>query len=192
MNEIWKDIPGYEGLYQASNTGKIKSNDRLIVVPPNRKSILGFSYVRKGRLMRQQISNCGYLRVLLYDRNSNHRYRQVHQLIASAFISNPNEYKCVNHKDENKVNNNADNLEWCTHKYNTNYGTSIKRRSEKQKYTNSRRTPVAKYDDFGNIICKYISMREAARLNNLHQSNIYKSCNGNIKSGGYHWRYIKV
>lgn len=67
MKEIWKDIPDYEGLYQASNTGKIKSYDRVIVIPPNSKSVYGFNYVRKGRQLKQQVANSGYLKVLLYD-----------------------------------------------------------------------------------------------------------------------------
>lgn len=192
MKEIWKDIPGYEGLYQASNTGKIKSYDRVIVIPPNSKSVYGFNYVRKGRQLKQQVANSGYLKVLLYDENGNRKYTLVHRLIASTFIPNPNKYKCINHRDENKLNNSLDNLEWCTHKYNTNYGSCISRRSEKQKITNSRITPVAKCDDFGNIVDVYTSMREAARSNKLYQSNIFKSCNSNIKSGGYLWRYVKV
>ena len=69
--EAWNDIPGYEGLYQASNTGKIRSYDRLIVVPPNNKSIYGFNYIRSGRELSQTVSKSGYLTVLLYDKFSN-------------------------------------------------------------------------------------------------------------------------
>lgn len=192
MKEIWKDIPEYEGLYQASNTGKIRSHDRLIIVPPNNKSIYGFNYIREGRELKQQVSKNGYLKVLLYDELGNRKFRTVHRLIASTFLSNPHNYTCVNHRDENKLNNSLDNLEWCTHKYNINYGTCISRRSNSQRSTNKNMTPIAKCADDGSIVDVYKSMREASRLNNLYQSNIFKSCNSNIKCGGYHWRYIKV
>ncbi len=190
MKEIWKDITGYEGLYQISNTGIIRSHDRLIVIPPNPKSTYGFSYIKKGQIIKQITDKSGYMKVLLYDKNSNRKNAFVHKLVAIEFVDNTDNLPQINHKDENKSNNCVSNLEWCTAKYNTNYGTCIKRRSEKQIYNNNRVKAVAKIGDNGEIIEEYISMRNAARVNKLPQSNIFKSCNNNIKCGGYLWRYI--
>lgn len=190
MKEIWKDITGYEGLYQISNTGIIRSHDRLIVIPPNPKSTYGFSYIKKGQIIKQITDKSGYMKVLLYDKNSNRKNAFVHKLVVIEFVDNTDNLPQINHKDENKSNNCVSNLEWCTAKYNTNYGTCIKRRSEKQIYNNNRVKAVAKIGDNGEIIEEYISMRNAARVNKLPQSNIFKSCNNNIKCGGYLWRYI--
>lgn len=114
--EEWRDIKGYEGLYQISNLGRVKSlrdnhgNYReKILNPSNRKGYLIVSLCRKGRK----------------------REFKVHRLVALHFIDNPNNYSQVNHKDENKENNRVDNLEWCTPKYNSNYGTRTQRASEK-------------------------------------------------------------
>lgn len=94
--------------------------------------------------------------------------------MAIEFVDNTDNLPQINHKDENKSNNCVSNLEWCTAKYNTNYGTCIKRRSEKQIYNNNRVKAVAKIGDNGEIIEEYISMRNAARVNKLPQSNIFK------------------
>lgn len=191
MKEIWKDITGYEDLYQVSNTGQIRSNDRTIVIPPNPKSTYGFNYIKKGRTIKQVADEAGYMKVLLYDTKGLRKNMFVHRLVAMEFIDNPNNLLCINHKDENKSNNCVDNLEWCTVKYNTNYGTGIKRRSEKQIYSNSKAKAVIKIGDNGETLEQYVSMRNAARINKLPQSNIFKSCNNNIKCGGYLWRYVE-
>lgn len=103
MSEIWKDIVGYEGLYQVSNLGKIKSTryDKEIVLKP-------------------AVSKDGYCQVVLY--NFSKRSVLVHRMVAISFLDNPNLLPSVNHKDENKQNNCVENLEWCTVLYNNNYG----------------------------------------------------------------------
>lgn len=105
MKEIWKDIKGYEGAYQVSNLGNVKSL----------KTNKNLYYTKSGR-------NREYLKVLLV-RNSKRKMVSIHRLVAEHFISNPNNYPCVNHKDECKNNNVWTNLEWCDEKYNANYGT---------------------------------------------------------------------
>lgn len=115
MNEIWKDIPGYEGKYEVSNLGRVRS--------------LKFN---KTKILKQDTNKRGYKRVNLYKNGKKKNY-WVHRLVAIAFISNPNNYKEVNHKDENTSNNNVKNLEWCTREYNNNYGTRTKRASESKK-----------------------------------------------------------
>lgn len=107
--EIWKDIPNYNEIYQASNLGRIRSvrhYDKL-----NR--------LWEGKILTPQLDGRkNYLHVSLH-----HKPCQVHQLIAKTFIDNPNNYKEVNHKDENKQNNNVSNLEWCSRSYNNTYGS---------------------------------------------------------------------
>ncbi len=103
--EIWKDIPGYEGHYQASSLGEIRSIKNECV------------------LLKGDIQKNGYRRVYLW-KDGKKKNCLVHRLVASAFIENPNEYTDVNHIDEDKSNNNVNNLEWCTHKYNINYGST--------------------------------------------------------------------
>ena len=109
MKEIWKDIPGYEGLYQISNLGNVKSLPRKV----NKRKCEEIIKV-------PTISNKGYYRISLC-KNGKIKYYAIHRLVAEAFISNHNNLPCVNHKDCNKQNNNVDNLEWCTYSYNNMY-----------------------------------------------------------------------
>lgn len=116
MKEVWKDIPGYEGMYQISNLGRVKS--------------LG-STIREGWNLKEKILKLtkepkGYLKVGLR-KNGKIKTVRVHRLVAESFVANPENLPEVNHKDENKENNLADNLEWCTTKYNAGYGTKAKR-----------------------------------------------------------------
>ena len=102
MKEIFKDIKGYEGLYQVSNLGNIKS----------------FHFGSK--ILKPGIDVCGYTHVALC-KNNTLKLMTVHRIVAIAFIPNPYEFPCINHKDHNKQNNNVSNLEWCTYKYNSQY-----------------------------------------------------------------------
>ena len=117
--EEWRYIKGYEGKYQISNYGRVKSL----------KNSKG-NYREK--IMNPNDDTHGYLKVNLSKNNKKKTYK-IHRLVAIHFIDNPNNYECVNHKDENKQNNRVENLEWCTKKYNTNYGTTQKRHSETKK-----------------------------------------------------------
>ena len=118
MKEIWKDIKGYEDLYQISNYGEVKSLEKKA----------GFS-TRKEKILKQHLDKDGYVKVYLC-KNNKVKFLSVHRLIAEAFIPNPNNFPQINHKDENKQNNKIENLEWCTCKYNINYGTRTKRQKE--------------------------------------------------------------
>ena len=112
MKEKWKPIVGYEGLYEVSNMGRVRSLDHV--------DRLG--RVIKGKLRKEQKSSNGYRQVCL-SKNGQHKIALIHRLVASAFIDNPKRLPEVNHIDENKTNNIASNLEWCTRKYNNQYGT---------------------------------------------------------------------
>ena len=118
MREIWKDVKGYEGLYQVSNLGRVRSLDRTVNSGIKNNSNVLF----KGRILKQYQKRNGYLQVT-FTVNSKRKYVGVHRLVAETFIPNPDNKSQVNHIDENKTNNNVYNLEWCTPKENCNFGT---------------------------------------------------------------------
>lgn len=113
--EIWKDVVGWEGLYQVSNEGRVKR-------------LSGTNQCSAERLLKPEIMKHGYQRYKLYDSGRNQKIL-AHRLVAEAFIPNTNNYPEVNHKDENPSNNRVENLEWCDHTYNMNYGTCRERTS---------------------------------------------------------------
>ena len=120
MQEIWKDVKGFEGFYQVSNLGRVRSLDR-IAVSENRST-----QKIKGAIKKVKVGKNGYYMVMFY-KDSKYKCAYVHRLVAQAFIPNPDNLPQVNHKDEIRTNNCVDNLEWCDSKYNNNYGTKIDR-----------------------------------------------------------------
>ena len=170
--EIWKDIPNYEGLYQVSNLGDIKSL---------------YNY-RKYSILTPRLKR-GYYTVGLR-KNGIRKWHLVHRLVASAFIMNPDNLPQVNHKNEIKTDNRAENLEWCSVSYNNNYGT----RQERVSKSNKLCKPVLKFDLKGNFIKKYHSMSEAARQNGVKStSSIMECCKGKIsQTKGFVYKYEEV
>lgn len=171
--EIWKDVPGYAGLYQVSNYGRIKSLSRKIV--RNNKSVnIG------NIIMSQSISN-KYYSVMLYKDNTKKRYL-VHRLVAAAFIPNQENFSQVNHKDENKLNNHVDNLEWYTSKYNNNYKNKV------EKCASKHRKSINQYDKKGNFINSFNSGLEASILTGINVTSISLCRKGKLKTaGGFIW-----
>lgn len=127
MQEIWKDIKGYEGLYQVSNLGRVKSLPRKIY----NNGIIGKNkfYISKEKILKERIDHKGYFRVALCKNNIQKDY-SIHRLVLENFVENVDNKPCVNHIDGNKQNNNLENLEWCTYSENLNhaYKLNLKKR----------------------------------------------------------------
>ena len=120
IEEIWRPIAGYEGFYEVSNMGFVRSLDRSV---PNG---LGYKRFRKGQIIKMWPNSKGYMRCQL-SYNNDKKFYLVHRLVAEAFIPKVNGLPEINHKDEDKTNNSVDNLEWCDRKYNNNYGNRLKK-----------------------------------------------------------------
>jgi hypothetical protein len=178
MEEQWKAIKGYEGIYEVSNLGRVRSLDR------HRKAAYGkTAFIRGIEVAIRRNSTNDYLIVCL-SKDGKSIHALVHRLVAEAFVPNPNNLPQVNHKDEDKGNNRSDNLEWCDQYYNNHYGTAIARRS----ITRGRK--VVQCDMDGNEIARYNSAREAERAIGKSQAAISRACTGEYKSAyGFLWRY---
>ena len=169
---MYKPIKDFEELYLIYDDGKVWS-------------------VKRRKDISQEIMSTGYIRVGLY-KNGKVHHKFVHRLVAEAFIPNPNNLPQANHKDENKANNCVDNLEWMTPVDNTNYGTGLKRRTEKQINNAYRSKPVIQYDLNFNKINTYPSIKEAERQTGCANSNIALACKETYRTvGNSYWRYIE-
>ena len=172
IKEIWRDIEGYEGLYQVSNFGRVKS--------------LNYRRTCKEKLLKAYKDKEGYLHVSLCKDGKTKTY-SIHRLVAQEFIPNPYNLPQVNHKDENKTNNRVYNLEWCSVKYNINYGTRNKRQSES-------RTNYTKFSK--QVLCVetgviYPSTSQVEREFGFSKASISRCCLRKQKTcGRFHWRYI--
>lgn len=170
MDEIWKDIKGFEGKYQVSNCGRVKGLD--------------FGHHGYERVMSDFECIGGYLYIRLFKDGKGKRYR-VHRLVAEAFIPNPDNLPQVNHRDECKTNNIVTNLEWCDAGYNSRYGTRTERMAKAQS------KPVSQYTKDGVLVGSYQSTREAERMTGCDRSHIIGCCCGKAKSAyGFIWKYI--
>lgn len=172
MNNVtWKPIIGWDGKYEVSDTGEVRS----------------LNYKRTGKTKNLLLfkDNRGYVSVHLTHKGNTHKV-WVHRLVATAFIANPNNYTVVNHKDENPSNNHVKNLEWCSMKYNVNYGTALTRRRK----TISR--PVNQYMLDGTFVATYQSITDAADSTGIQKSWIATICRcrkGSAK--GFTFSYIE-
>lgn len=177
--ENWKEVEGYEGLYEVSNLGRVRS------LVDNHGSVRKEPKVLKGEKKRD-----GYLFVILY-KDGKRKTFSVHRLVANAFIPNPQNLREVNHKDEDKTNNRVQNLEWCSHEYNNNYGTRNQRVAEKRRGVYNTRTSkaVISTDEFGNE--EYFpSLMEAERRYGFKNGHICDCLKGKLKTyKGRTWRY---
>lgn len=189
MSEIWKSVKGWEDLYEVSNFGNIRS-----------------LHYKNPYLMKPILDNKGYLRVSFVEKNSK-RYKRfaVHRLVAEAFISNPNNLPQVNHKDENKQNNCVDNLEWCTNKYNCNYGkykdkvrnsrigmrfSELHRKNLSISHIAIQGKAVDMFSSDERLLAEFDCISTASKQTGISTSCISHCCNGRTKSsGGYIFRF---
>lgn len=178
MKEIWKDVSGFDGRYQVSNLGNVRNKKREILKPQPRRH--------------------GYLSVWLYgngvrSKRGGKQY-SVHRVVADAFCPNPNKLSEVNHINENKTDNRACNLEWCTHKQNSNHGTRTERVSKSNRESTKRkRTKIAQYTLDGVLVRVFPSIT-SLRDSGFFPGNAYKCAKGYkaySHSQGYIWRFVE-
>ena len=173
MKEEWKQIDGYEGKYEVSNLGRIKS----------------FAQNKNGKIKNGYLDAKGYLSIHLYKGPCQGKRFKIHRLVAETFIPNPNGYPQINHKDENKTNNCVNNLEWCDNTYNARYGTKAKRAGLKNRCCKTTSEEIYSIDANGNIV-HYGSIGEAERITGSSHCNIVRTLKGKTKHcGGLKWYY---
>ena len=168
----WKPIKETNGEYLVSDTGLVFS-------------------AKSGKLIKQTLSSAGYYRVQIWKDGQGKRLA-VHRLVAEAFVPNPNQYPIINHKDENKLNNKATNLEWCTYQYNSNYGNRIERFLSNRQFgtgkDNAQSREVYQFSLDGQFIAEYESCHLAGIETGLNYKSIQKARSGKLKTfAGYVW-----
>ena len=168
--EIWKDIEGYEGLYQVSNMGRVKS--------------LNYRRTGKEEILEGLKNTWGYLYVQL-SKDGKVKQCRINRLVAQAFLPNPDNLPIINHKDEDKCNNHMDNLEWCSHSYNNTYNDRAKKAGKKLS------KPVFSVDKESGLIMYWESIIEAERCTGIDKGNITRCCKGKKykSAGGHIWFY---
>ena len=202
--EIWKDIEGFEGLYQVSNMGRVKSVKRTVW------DSRGCYRTVPEKILKPRKERGDYLMVGLYKDARGKNYK-IHRLVAIAFCENPENYNEVNHINEDKSDNRAINLEWCSRSYNNTYNDrakkvgkkigkklrgrkqseeSIKKRVEKLTNNPKLSKPVIAIHKINGLILEFSSAHEAERETGIDHSNIIKCCQGKKNScGGFYWMY---
>lgn len=170
--EKWRPVKGYEGLYEVSNYGDVKSIGRTVHYRITKDKIL------------KPLNDKGYVRVALW-KNNKPKYIFIHRLVAQAFIPNTDNLPHINHKDENPLNNHVSNLEWCSQSYNINYGT------RNQKAASNISKPVNQYTLNGELIKTWESAREADR-NGYNCQCICMCCKGKMNTHkNFVWKYAE-
>ena len=190
IKEIWKDVDGWEGFYQISNFGQVRSLDRVISYTANSSNC---SKLFKGRILKQYIDEDGYCRIS-FIRRGHQKVYGVHRLVAEAFILNPENKPTVNHKDGNKSNNNVSNLEWATYKEQNDHAVKIGLRSKETSYPavsaslKVTRKPVICVET-GEI---FESQSDAERKLNLCSTSVwYSICTGKCAHNShYHFKRL--
>ena len=182
--ENWKDIKGYEGLYQVSDCGNVKSLERDVF--NYRGTVIRHT---EEKILVQNIGKLGYAYVNLY-LNGKPKSIKTHRLVAMAFLPNPENKPQVNHKDENPLNNCVENLEWCTASYNANYGTRNERMVQNRRSYKLGNAPKAKPVFCVELNKTFDCAKRAEQELGIWGTSIIKVCKGKAKTtGGFHWKY---
>ena len=169
LYERWKPVVGYEGLYEVSNFGRVRS--------------LNYHRSGKQKILKPLVQTKGYLGFTLY-KNGCRKQHKLHRIVAEAFIPNTDNLPQINHKDEDKTNNRVDNLEWCDNKYNCNYGN----RTERSAVSHCRK--INQYKLNGQYIKTWSSMKDIQLELGFYNSRISECCHNKCKSAyGFIWRY---
>lgn len=195
MKEVWQPVKDYEGLYEVSSLGRIRSLNHAVIDSCGKKQHF------KGRLLKPCCTSGNYLIVTLH-KGSQKKNFLVHRLVASAFVPNPHNYPQINHKDENKHNNKISNLEWCTAHYNNFYGSHMRRaivtrRSNVNwkrsivKNAEARKKTVIQCNMNGQTLKVWPSLSEVEKKLKINRSNISACCHGRRENaGGYVWKLV--
>ena len=178
--EVWRPVVGWEGLYEVSSHGRVRSLDRYV------RCKIGMRCM-KGKILTQRAWG-NYMSVcLVLDQQEERRY--VHRMVAEAFIPNPDNLPQVNHKDENKHNNTLENLEWCTSDYNLKYGTRPER------FSKSRGKAIEQLTLYGRHVATYYSARQAERESGgrFKNTHLIDAAHGQLQTAyGYRWRFVET
>lgn len=183
--EVWKDVVGWDH-YMVSSLGRIVS--KFYTYPHD-----GQIYQKKASILKPTHNggNPGYLTVYLSNGKENRKRITVHRIVATAFVPNPDNLPIINHKDENALNNQADNLEWCTTAYNNVYGTQLIRRSAKMRYSAKNRREVIQLSVEGDFIAKYDSIALASEATGIPRTTIDNGViHKSIVRKKYRWLYL--
>ncbi len=179
MTEIWKDIEGFEGKYRISNTGKVLS--------------LNYRREHRSKILLPKINPDGYAWVQLWFGDGRYECKLIHRLVADAFLENPKSYPIINHKDENPLNNNVENLEWCDNSYNVLY--SLNRFRARAGYAFGRRGKrtnmrILQITLSGKVIQEWPNSRTIQARTGMSDWSISECCRGKRHTAyGFKWRY---
>jgi hypothetical protein len=179
MEEIWKDIEGYEGLYQISNIGNIKSLD--------------YNNTKKEKIMKVSTRKDGYQSIVL-TKNGKPKQFYIHRLVAETFIPNPDNLPLINHKDCNPSNNTVSNIEWASYSHNNSYDGAGRKRREAARKNNSFNAPkyCYVYNESGKLLKKCSSMKEASDYTHCNYRDVWKICNSVGKAKSIHGFSFKI
>ena len=182
IEEVWRDVKGYEGYYQVSDQGRVKSLERTFINKSGRKRTV------KERILKPAFDGWGYLIVTLCA-GGKRKNLMVHRLVCEAFNDNRDEKPEVNHINEIKTDNRACNLEWCTRRENLNHGTRNTRAGKAIAKANSK--PLGQWTNEGELVKTWSSLTEIGKQTGFSRGNISQVANGNRKTAyGFIWKYI--